>query len=95
MRVIRDRNYKLIWNIASPLPYPFASDLWAASTWQAQLAKGMDAPYGLHTVRDYIHRENTITCEDIRKNQKEYIWRCDPTKVAHALSQLDPDQKQV
>ncbi len=57
MRVIRDRNYKLIWNIASPLPYPFASDLWAASTWQAQLAKGMDAPYGLHTVRDYIHRE--------------------------------------
>ncbi len=56
MRVIRDRHYKLIWNIASPLPYPFASDLWAASTWQAQLAKGMDAPYGLHTVRDYIHR---------------------------------------
>ena len=27
MRVIRDKQYKLIWNIAHPLPYPFASDL--------------------------------------------------------------------
>lgn len=56
MRVIRDRNYKLIWNIAHPLPYPFASDLWAASTWQAQLKKGNDAPYGIRTVGQYIHR---------------------------------------
>ena len=28
MRVVRDKKYKLIWNIAHPLPYPFASDLW-------------------------------------------------------------------
>ena len=27
MRVVRDRSYKLIWNIAHGLPYPFASDL--------------------------------------------------------------------
>jgi N-sulfoglucosamine sulfohydrolase len=46
----------LIWNIAYPLPYPFASDLWSASSWQAQLAKGMDAPYGKMTVDRYIHR---------------------------------------
>ena len=26
MRVVRDQQYKLIWNIAYPLPYPFASD---------------------------------------------------------------------
>jgi len=56
MRVVRDRKYKLIWNIAHPLPYPFASDLWAAPTWQAQFTKGMDAMYGKRTVRDYIHR---------------------------------------
>ena len=56
MRVIRDRKYKLIWNIAHPLPYPFASDLWAAPSWQAQWKKGMDAPYGKRTVREYIHR---------------------------------------
>ena len=56
MRVVRDGNYKLIWNIAHPLPYPFASDLWAASSWQAQLAKGNDAPYGQMTVGRYVQR---------------------------------------
>ena len=56
MRVVRDDKYKLIWNIAYPLEYPFASDLWAASSWQAQLAKGNDAPYGMMTVEQYIHR---------------------------------------
>jgi len=56
MRVIRDRNYKLIWNIAYRQPYPFASDLWAAATWQAQWSKGKDANYGQRTVDSYINR---------------------------------------
>jgi N-sulfoglucosamine sulfohydrolase len=56
MRVVRDKHYKLIWNIAYPLPYPFASDLWAASSWQAQWAKGKEAPYGNMTVGRYIQR---------------------------------------
>ena len=56
MRVVRDRKYKLIWNIAHPLDYPFASDLWVASSWQAQLQKGPSAPYGVRTVDEYVHR---------------------------------------
>lgn len=56
MRVVRDREYKLIWNIAHELPYPFASDLWAASSFQAQYQKSLDAPYGQKTVGEYIHR---------------------------------------
>jgi N-sulfoglucosamine sulfohydrolase len=56
MRVVRDKEYKLIWNIAHGLPYPFASDLWAASSWQAQFLKGKDAPYGQKTVAQYINR---------------------------------------
>jgi N-sulfoglucosamine sulfohydrolase len=56
MRVYRDREYKLIWNIAHPLPYPFASDLWVASSFQAQYQKSLSAPYGKKTVRQYIHR---------------------------------------
>jgi N-sulfoglucosamine sulfohydrolase len=56
MRAVRDRRHKLIWNIAAPLPYPFATDLWAASTWQAQFRKGLDAPYGKRTVGSYIQR---------------------------------------
>ncbi len=34
MRVLRNRQYKLIWNVAWQLEYPFASDLWDSSTWQ-------------------------------------------------------------
>jgi N-sulfoglucosamine sulfohydrolase len=70
MRVIRDREYKLIWNIAHGLPYPFASDLWAASTWQAQWAKGKDAPFGQKTVDQYVNRP-AFELYDIRKDPHE------------------------
>ncbi|MGI9517400.1 MAG: sulfatase family protein [Pirellulaceae bacterium] len=56
MRAIRDQRYKLIWNIASPLEFPFAADLWAASSWQAQFAQGPEADYGYRTVRSYLNR---------------------------------------
>jgi N-sulfoglucosamine sulfohydrolase len=56
MRAVRDKRHKLIWNIAHDLPYPFASDLWRASSWQAQFRKGMDAPYGARTVGAYVNR---------------------------------------
>lgn len=56
MRSVYDGQYKLIWNIAAGLPYPFASDLWASSTWQAQLAKGPDTEYGMMTVDEYVNR---------------------------------------
>lgn len=56
MRSVFDGHFKLIWNIAHDLPYPFASDLWRASTWQAQLRQGPRAPYGLGTVDSYVHR---------------------------------------
>jgi N-sulfoglucosamine sulfohydrolase len=56
MKVIRTRTHKLIWNVAHPLPFPFASDLWEASTWQEAYRRGPDANYGKRTVRQYIHR---------------------------------------
>lgn len=71
MRVVRDRQYKLIWNIAHPLPYPFASDLWEAPSWQAQLKKGMDAPYGNKTVGEYIHRPE-FELYDMQLDPEEY-----------------------
>jgi N-sulfoglucosamine sulfohydrolase len=56
MRVARERRYKLIWNIAHQLPYPFATDLWAAPTWQEQFRHGPQTSYGKRTVDQYIHR---------------------------------------
>jgi N-sulfoglucosamine sulfohydrolase len=55
MRVVRGRRYKLIWNIAHGLDYPFASDLWEASTWQATI-RGGNKYYGKRTVEAYLHR---------------------------------------
>jgi N-sulfoglucosamine sulfohydrolase len=55
MRVVRQRKYKLIWNIAHGLDYPFASDLWASSTWQATIRAGRQY-YGKRTVEAYLHR---------------------------------------
>ena len=53
MRVVRTPRYKLIWNLAHGLPFPFASDLWNASTWQA--ARHGER-YGRRSVEAYLHR---------------------------------------
>ncbi len=55
MRVVIDGDYKLIWNIAYRLDYPFASDLWAASTWQA-IYRNDEEYFGQRTVKDYMFR---------------------------------------
>ncbi|MAT16319.1 MAG: heparan N-sulfatase [Planctomyces sp.] len=55
MRTILSGKYKLTFNIAHDLPYPFASDLYASPTWQAVL-KGERELYGKRTVYNYLHR---------------------------------------
>ncbi|MEX0322602.1 MAG: sulfatase [Puniceicoccaceae bacterium] len=55
MRVVRDGDFKLIWNIAYGLDYPFASDLWAASTWQS-IYRADEEYYGNKKVVDYLKR---------------------------------------
>ncbi len=55
MRVVRERRFKLIWNIAHGLEYPFASDLWESATWQGTVKRG-DKHYGKRTVDTYLHR---------------------------------------
>jgi len=55
VRVVRERKYKLTWNIAHALAFPFASDLYASPTWQAVLRNGSEH-YGKRTVDAYLHR---------------------------------------
>jgi N-sulfoglucosamine sulfohydrolase len=92
MRVVRDKKYKLIWNIAHPLPYPFASDLWAASSFQAQFRKGMDAPYGRKTVGQYIHRPQ-FELYDIEKDPDEARNLAFSTDYADVLKQYQATLK--
>lgn len=70
MRVVRTRQYKLIWNLAHGLPYPFASDLWTAPTWQDIYRQGMDAYYGKRTVKAYLHRPK-FELYDLRQDPDE------------------------
>jgi N-sulfoglucosamine sulfohydrolase len=56
MRVVRSGRYKLIWNIAHPLPFPFASDLWGSATWQDALKRGENFQYGKRTIKSLVQR---------------------------------------
>lgn len=55
MRSLIQGDYKLIWNVASELPFPHASDLWASATWQGALMT-KDQIYGNKTIDSYTHR---------------------------------------
>ncbi len=55
MRVVRQKRFKFLWNIAHPLTYSFASDLWAAASWQGTLRRGL-SNYGRRPVEAYLHR---------------------------------------
>lgn len=69
MRVVIDSDYKLIWNIAYGLDYPFASDLWAASTWQA-IYRNNEEYFGHKTVKDYMNRPE-FELFNLTKDQEE------------------------
>lgn len=87
MRVVRNRNYKLIWNIAWPLPYPFASDLWAAATWQHIYKQGMDTSYGSRTVQEYIHRPE-FELYDMRSDPWETTNLADKPEFSEMLEKM-------
>ncbi len=55
MRVLRNREYKLIWNVAWQQEYPFASDLWDSSTWQRAYRDGSKT-FGKRTMEAFLQR---------------------------------------
>jgi N-sulfoglucosamine sulfohydrolase len=91
MRVVRERRYKLIWNIAHGLDYPFASDLWAASTWQATIERG-EKYYGKRTVEAYLHRSK-FELYDLRNDPDEVENLADSPKHKGTLSRLQAKLK--
>lgn len=98
MRTVRGRQFKLIWNIASPLPYPFASDLWVASSWQAQYQKGMQAKYGNRSVESYIQRPKFELYDIVNDPSESKNLATDPTyfeKLEECKQRLKILQKQT
>lgn len=91
MRVVRQRRYKLLWNIAHGLEYPFASDLWAASTWQATLRRGAKY-YGKRTVDAYLHRPK-FELYDLQNDPHEVNNLADNPKYSEVLGELKEELK--
>jgi N-sulfoglucosamine sulfohydrolase len=86
MRVVRTRTHKLIWNIAHPLPYPFASDLQASKTWQAVRARGMTT-FGPRAMRAYLQRPK-FELYDLTKDPLEITNLADDPRHAQVLDDL-------
>jgi N-sulfoglucosamine sulfohydrolase len=92
MRVVRNRQHKLIWNIAAPLPYPFASDLWSAPTWQEAYRRGPETLYGKRTVKDYIHRPQ-FELYDVQNDPNETLNLAADPNYAELLAELKAELK--
>ncbi|MFY0686431.1 MAG: sulfatase [Cyclobacteriaceae bacterium] len=71
MRSITTDRYKLIWNIASALPYPHATDLWASATWQGAL-RNPEVPYGTKTIESYTYRPK-FQLYDLKEDPQESV----------------------
>lgn len=84
MRVVRDRQYKLIWNLADRLPFPSAQDLWESATWQGQLSRGPDALYGKKTTSQYENRPK-FELFDIQNDPEELHNLADNPEFASTL----------
>ncbi|MGC6431333.1 MAG: sulfatase [Jejuia sp.] len=91
MRVIIEGDYKLIWNISYPLDYPFASDLWSSSTWQA-IYRNNEEYFGHKTVKDYIKRPE-FELFDLSKDPNESNSLADNPKFKSVLETLKKNLK--
>lgn len=86
VRVLRERRYKLIWNIAHGLPFPFASDLYRSETWQGVLERG-DTHYAKREVDAYIHRAQ-FELYDLENDPDEIHNLADSPEHADRIAQM-------
>jgi N-sulfoglucosamine sulfohydrolase len=86
MRVVRTRTHKLIWNIAHPLSYPFASDLLASKTWQGIVARGLTT-FGPRSTQAYLKRP-IFELYDLARDPQESTNVANDPRYAPVLAEL-------
>ncbi|MBA2762021.1 MAG: DUF4976 domain-containing protein [Segetibacter sp.] len=98
MRAIRNKQYKLIYNIANELTFPLALDLVESSAWQSVTSTGSKV-FGKRSINTFLHRPK-FELYDIQKdpgeinnlaNQKRYQLVFDD--LLKKLKQFQKDTK--
>jgi N-sulfoglucosamine sulfohydrolase len=84
MRAIRTRTHKLIWNLAAPLPYPIAQDIFNSQSWQTILKV---RKMGGRTFEGYLHRPE-FELYDLAKDPDELKNIADDPAQAAILADL-------
>jgi N-sulfoglucosamine sulfohydrolase len=92
MRVVRTRAHKLILNLAHPLSFPFASDLYESATWQEVLRNDRQL-YGARTVTDFIQRPR-YELYDLQADPGETRNLAGDPKAASALLRLKDELRE-
>ena len=92
MRVVREHKYKLIWNIAYGLPYPFASDLWISSTYQNTIRNNKEF-FGKRSVQDYLHRSE-FELYDLENDPDEIINLANDKEYNTVLERMKTELKE-
>jgi N-sulfoglucosamine sulfohydrolase len=87
MRAVRTRTHKLIVNLAHPLEYPFASDLWGSDMWQGVLKRN-DKMMGYREVQAFLHRPK-VELYDLTTDPNELKNCADDTKLANVRKDLE------
>jgi N-sulfoglucosamine sulfohydrolase len=86
MRMIRTRTHKLIRNLANPLPFPFASDIYNSPSWQGVLSRN-DTMLGKRTRDAFEHRPKEELF-DLSKDANELHNVADDPAYAGTLKDL-------
>ncbi len=90
MRVIHKGRYKLLWNIAHGLEYPFASDLWASKAWQSIADLPPSSKYGKRSKQAYLHRAE-FELYDLENDPYEIHNLAENPAYAELLQQMKAD----
>jgi N-sulfoglucosamine sulfohydrolase len=86
MRVLRQKRYKFIYNIAHRLEYSSASDLWASASWQGALRRGLQC-YGQRPIQQYLFRPR-FELYDLENDPGELVNLADDPRYAEMVAEF-------
>lgn len=86
MRLVKNRQYKLIFNIAHGLEFPLAKDLLESPTWVSMQKEGLEL-YGKRTPHALLHRPR-FELYDLKSDPHETVNLSDNPKYKQVLDEL-------